>query len=190
MVVRIAEKARHKPPLLKPPSRDARVKIRWTDEFIARLSSRRPRFGTTSNWRRGWVCRRAAAARYGRRGRGMGSYAEVHKQEFRSRPRTKPRPSRSRPRVAGRSQGKACAARGGSKRGFRGAALAGATPVGHRPGRPKGAPAGVTRATANQLCVRLVAAPRMQCSTQRRGSVRRLGLKLRGPPSFPTIEPA
>jgi len=37
MVVRIAARARQHPPPATSPSRDARVKIRWTDELIARL---------------------------------------------------------------------------------------------------------------------------------------------------------
>jgi hypothetical protein len=42
MVVRIAGKAGRGPPLVKPPSRDERVKIRWTDEFVARFKSEAP----------------------------------------------------------------------------------------------------------------------------------------------------
>jgi hypothetical protein len=37
MVVRIAAKAQRGPASMKPPSRDERVKIRWTDELIARF---------------------------------------------------------------------------------------------------------------------------------------------------------
>src|SRR5215471_4513376 len=37
MVVRIAERTRQSPPPMKAPSRAERVKIRWTDEMIARL---------------------------------------------------------------------------------------------------------------------------------------------------------
>src|SRR5215470_2674165 len=42
MVMRIVQKAQQNPPLVKPPSRDARVKIRWTDELIARLRIEAP----------------------------------------------------------------------------------------------------------------------------------------------------
>ena len=37
MMVRIAERPRQSPPAVKAPSWDERVKVRWTDELIARL---------------------------------------------------------------------------------------------------------------------------------------------------------
>ena len=43
MVVRIAAKARQHRPPATAPSRNARVKIRWTDEFIAQLMIEAPR---------------------------------------------------------------------------------------------------------------------------------------------------
>src|SRR5262245_12045378 len=43
MVVRIAQKARQNALPVKPPSREARVKIRWTDELIGRLMIEAPR---------------------------------------------------------------------------------------------------------------------------------------------------
>ena len=43
MVVRIGERAHRNPPPVNAPSRDERVKIRWTDEFIARLKVEAPR---------------------------------------------------------------------------------------------------------------------------------------------------
>jgi hypothetical protein len=43
MVVRIAERARRSPPPARAPSRDERVKIRWTDELIARLRVEAPK---------------------------------------------------------------------------------------------------------------------------------------------------
>ena len=42
MVVRIAERSRRKPPAVRPPSREERVKIRWTDDFVALLRAEAP----------------------------------------------------------------------------------------------------------------------------------------------------
>jgi hypothetical protein len=46
MVLRIARTAQKKSPPVKLPSRDGRVKIRWTDELLARLRVEAPK---TSN---------------------------------------------------------------------------------------------------------------------------------------------
>jgi hypothetical protein len=42
MVVRIAAKAQRGPVSVKSPSRDERVKVRWTDELVARLKAAAP----------------------------------------------------------------------------------------------------------------------------------------------------
>jgi hypothetical protein len=43
MVVRIAERTRQSPPPVRAPSRNERLKIRWTDELIARLKAEAPK---------------------------------------------------------------------------------------------------------------------------------------------------
>ena len=93
MVVRIAARARQHLPSATPPSRDARVKIRWTDEYIERLRVEAPkcmddvelteRLGLPS------YCRgamRAARSRYG-----------LLRGGKKSEPRTPPRTASPRP---------------------------------------------------------------------------------------------
>jgi hypothetical protein len=72
MVIRISERAPRNPPPVKAPLRDERVKIRWTDEFIARLKVEAPRakddFELAERLRLPPWCRgalRAARSRYG-----------------------------------------------------------------------------------------------------------------------------
>ena len=71
MVVRIAERTRADPPPRKAPSRDERVKIRWTDQLIQQFVAEAPRSSDDFD-----LCRRLGLPSYcrvpcGLPGRGM-----------------------------------------------------------------------------------------------------------------------
>jgi hypothetical protein len=127
MMFRIAQRADVKPTAAKTPSPHQRVKIRWTDEFVARFKSEAPnsiddvdlaaRLGLPP------YCRGAMRAARSRFGLLRGS------QE--GDPRSPPHTASPKARV----QRRACAARSGYGQGLPG--VAARVPLGHHPDRTR-----------------------------------------------------